>query len=257
MKLKWLAVLTIGLLALDGSAADKPVVKDEKEKISYHVGVEIAKNLKRQGIEVEMESVLRGLKDELSAQKSLANDEEHRAIISDFQVELRRKQALALKKASEENKKAGDAFLAENKAKKDVVTLPSGLQYKILKAGNGKIPTDTDAVKCHYRGTLVNGTEIDSSYKKGQPATHQMSRIIPGWKEALKLMPEGSKWQLVVPPQLAYGARGFANVGPNATLVFELELLSVEKPAPAPAAPKTAVVMPPGFSPVPGPKPGK
>jgi FKBP-type peptidyl-prolyl cis-trans isomerase FklB len=131
--------------------------------------------------------------------------------------------------AGEENKKAGEAFLAQNKGKQGVVTLPSGLQYKILKAGNGKKPTENDTVECNYRGTLINGTEFDSSYRRGQPATFGVGQVIPGWREALQLMPVGSKWELYVPPDLAYGERGAGrDIGPNSTLVFEVELLGIQ-----------------------------
>jgi FKBP-type peptidyl-prolyl cis-trans isomerase FklB len=132
-------------------------------------------------------------------------------------------------KAAEDNKKAGESFLAENKKKEGVVTLPSGLQYKVLKAGDGKKPTDTDTVECNYRGTHIDGTEFDSSYRTGQPATFKVAGVIPGWREALKLMPVGSKWQIFVPSQLAYGTRGKpGSVGPNAALIFEVELLAIK-----------------------------
>jgi FKBP-type peptidyl-prolyl cis-trans isomerase FklB len=130
--------------------------------------------------------------------------------------------------AAADNKKEGDAFLAENMKKEGVMALPSGLQYKILKAGSGKMPTDADTVECNYRGTFINGTEFDSSYRTGKPATLKVKGVIPGWQEALKLMPVGSKWQLFIPPQLAYGERGSGPIGPNATLIFDLELLAIK-----------------------------
>jgi len=147
-----------------------------------------------------------------------------------FQVDLRQKQAEATKLAAEKNKKEGEAFLVENKRKEGVVTLPSGLQYKILKAGTGKKPTEGDTVECIHRGTLIDGTEFDSSYRSKKPMTFKVSGgIIQGWSEALKLMPVGSKWQLFIPPQLAYGDRGAGDIiGPNATLIFEVELLAVK-----------------------------
>lgn len=145
------------------------------------------------------------------------------------QVELKEKQAEAARRAAEENQKAGAAFLEENKGRDGVVTLPSGLQYKILTAGSGRTPTDSDTVTCHYRGTLIDGTEFYNSYSRGRAATFTLRRgIIDGWREALKLMPEGSKWQLFVPPKLAYGVKGTGRyVGPNATLIYELELVSI------------------------------
>ena len=139
------------------------------------------------------------------------------------------KETQGTKMVSAENKKEGTAFLARNKTKQGVVTLPSGLQYKILKAGNGKKPVGADTVECHYRGTLINGTEFDSSYRRGQAASFPVSGVIPGWTEALKLMPVGSKWQLFIPPQLAYGAQGSGrDIGPDATLIFEVELLAIK-----------------------------
>jgi FKBP-type peptidyl-prolyl cis-trans isomerase len=156
-----------------------------------------------------------------------------RVTTSGFQARLRRKQAQA-RRTAEYNKKEGAAFLAENAGKEGVVTLRSGLQYKILKAGDGRKPTVDDTVVCHYRGLLVRGTEFDSSYKRNQPATFKVSWVSPGWREALRLMPVGSKWQLFVPPPLAYGERGAGrDIGPNATLIFELELISIPDSGPA------------------------
>ena len=146
-----------------------------------------------------------------------------------FQSEIRKKLSQTMATVKEENRKAGNLYMAENKTKEGVVTLPSGLQYKILKAGDGNVPTETSTVEVHYRGTLVNGTEFDSSARGGKPASFEVSKLIPGWKEALKLMPAGSKWQVVVPPHLAYGDRGMGrDIGPAATLLFEVELLSVK-----------------------------
>ena len=162
----------------------------------------------------------------------------------EVQNDLRKKQQEKMQVMGEANKKEGEAFLATNKAKQGVVTLPSGLQYKILKEGTGPKPTATDSVVCNYRGTLINGTEFDSSYKRGQPATFPVVGVIKGWTEALQLMPVGSKWQLVIPSSLAYGERGAGgDIGPNATLIFEVELMSIQEkpkaePAAAPATPK-------------------
>ena len=159
-------------------------------------------------------------------------DAEARAAVMELQAEMRQKMTEARRVVGEENKKAGDAFLAANKTKPGVVTLPSGLQYKVLKMGDGKKPTLNDTVVCNYRGTLINGTEFDSSYKRNQPATIPVNGVIKGWTEALQLMPTGSKWQLFIPSDLAYGAAGAGNlIGPNATLIFDVELLSIqEKP---------------------------
>jgi FKBP-type peptidyl-prolyl cis-trans isomerase FklB len=155
-------------------------------------------------------------------------EEEIRQTMMAFQKEMMAKQEEQMKKAGEKNKKEGEAFLAENKKKEGVITLPSGLQYKVIKAGQGKKPQASDKVTVHYRGTLINGTEFDSSIRRGQPATFPVSGIIPGWSEALQLMQEGAQWQLFIPPNLAYGERGAGNViGPNSTLIFEVELISV------------------------------
>ena len=182
------------------------------------------------GMEFDTDILMKGFKDEASKGKLLMTEEELRDTLSTHYSELSRKREQTMRLVAEENKKMGEAFLAENRTKEGVVTLPSGLQYKILRAGSGKKPTDADTVECHYRGTLVNGTEFDSSYRTGQPATFKVKGLIPGWTEALKLMPVGSKWQLFIPPDLAYGERGAASghVGPNTTLIFELELISIK-----------------------------
>ena len=179
-------------------------------------------------VEINVDLVIRGLKDGIAGGKLLITEPELRNDRR-TQTELRQKHAQALTVAGVANRRAGDQFLGENGKKKDVVTLPSGLQYKILKAGDGKKPTDADTVECHYKGTLLDGTEFDSSYRDGRPATLKVKGIIPGWTEALKLMPVGSKWQLFIPSHLAYGPRGAGRViGPNSTLIFEVELLAVK-----------------------------
>jgi FKBP-type peptidyl-prolyl cis-trans isomerase FklB len=219
----------VGLLATQVNAAQGLVLKTQKEKVSYGIGVSIAKSFKPQGVEVDVEALVKGIRDGLSGGKLLMTDNEIQTTMSAFQAELKQKQAQGKGAASMENKKEGAAFLAGNKTKQGVVTLPSGLQYKILKAGKGKKPVGTDTVECNYRGTLINGTEFDSSYRRGQSASFPVSGVIPGWTEALKLMPVGSKWQLFVPSQLAYGAQGAGrDIGPDATLIFEVELLSIK-----------------------------
>jgi len=177
----------------------------------------------------------------LAGGKTLLTQEEAQAALMEVQNELRKKQQEKMQVAGEANKKEGEAFLAANKAKEGIVTLPSGLEYKILKEGTGPKPTASDSVVCNYRGTLINGTEFDSSYKRGQPATFPVNGVIKGWTEALQLMPVGSKWQLFVPSSLAYAERGAGgDIGPNATLIFEVELLSIqEKPKTDQAKPAT------------------
>ena len=229
MRRKWMVLLGIALLTVPVFAQETPALKNEKEKLSYALGMDLGNQLRKLSVDVDPALFGKGLGDALSGSKTLLTEEEARAAVSALQAEMRQKQIEATRAASDNNKKAGDAFLAENKTKEGVVALPSGLQYKILKAGDGKTPTDADAVECHYRGTLIDGTEFDSSYTRGQPSTFKLSGVIPGWREALKLMPVGSKWQLFVPPQLAYGERGAGrDIGPNATLIFEVELLAIK-----------------------------
>ncbi len=204
-------------------------LKTQKDKFIYALGMKMGANLHKQSVPVDPNILARGLKDGLSGSKTLLTDEEAQAAIVAVQNDLRAKQQEQMKTAGDANKKEGETFLAANKAKEGVVTLPSGLQYKILTAGTGAKPTANDSVVCNYRGTLINGTEFDSSYKRGQPATFPVSGVIKGWTEALQLMPAGSKWQLFVPSDLAYGERGPSpDIGPNSTLIFEVELLSIE-----------------------------
>ena len=228
MTLKWMAFLVVVIPAAQVGGEETIALKTQKDKVSYGIGVSTARNFKHQGVEVDLDIAVRGLRDELSGKKLLMSEEELRTTLNEYQKELRQKYAMAMRKAADANKKEGEAFLAENKKKEGVVTLPSGLQYKILKEGNGKKPTEADTVECRYRGTFINGTEFDSTNRTGQPAIFKVTGIIPGWREALKIMPVGSKWQLFIPPQLAYGERGSGPIGPNATLIFDLELLAIK-----------------------------
>lgn len=228
MSLKWMAFLGVVLLAAHVGAEETIALKTQKDKVSYGVGVSVVRNFKHQGVEIDLDIAVRGMKDELSGKKLLMSEEELRTTLNEYQKELQQKYALAMKKVADANKQEGEAFLAENKKKEGVVTMPSGLQYKIIKEGNGKKPVEADTVECRYRGTFINGTEFDSTNRTGKPAIFKVTGIIPGWREALKLMPVGSKWRLFIPPQLAYGERGSGPIGPNATLIFELELLSIK-----------------------------
>ncbi len=208
-------------------------LKTRKEKFSYALGMDIGTqvggSLKKQSVEVDWNLTAEGLKDAMSGGKTRMTQEEAKAVLDEVQAEVRKEQQEKLQQAAATNKAEGEKFLAANKTKEGVVTLPSGLQYKILKAGDGPKPTASDQVVCNYRGTLINGTEFDSSYKRGQPATFGVGQVIKGWTEALQLMPVGSKWQLFIPSNLAYGERGEPRGGiePNATLIFEVELLSI------------------------------
>jgi FKBP-type peptidyl-prolyl cis-trans isomerase FklB len=210
----------------------------QKDKFSYALGMNLGTSLKKQSVAVDPNILARGLKDALAGGKTALTEDQARATLMEVQTEMRKKQQDEMQAAGEANKKEGAAFLAANKSKDGVVTLPSGLQYKILTQGTGPKPTASDSVVCNYRGTLLNGTEFDSSYKRGEPATFPVSGVIKGWTEALQLMPVGSKWQLFIPSDLAYGERSPApEIAPDSTLVFEVELLSIQN--------KTADQVPP------------
>ena len=220
--------------ASEQSTPSNSPFKTNKEKASYALGINVGSSLHRQSVDIDPDLFAQGLKDAMSGKKPLITEEEGHAALMELQNEVRAQQAQKMKEEGDTNKKNGEAYLAANKAKPGVVTLPSGLQYKILKEGTGPKPTATDTVECNYTGTLINGTEFDSSAKHGGPAKFPVNGVIKGWTEALQLMPAGSKWQLFIPSDLAYGERGTpdGSIGPNSTLVFEVELLSVEQPKP-------------------------
>jgi FKBP-type peptidyl-prolyl cis-trans isomerase len=204
-------------------------LKTPKDKQSYALGMNIGMGMHKQGLEVDPDIVMRGFKDAFAGGKMALTDDEARALLTELQNDMRKKLQEKAQQAGDANKKEGTTFLAGNKAKEGVVTLPSGLQYKILKEGTGPKPAASDSVVCNYKGTLINGKEFDSSYKRGEPATFPVSGVIKGWTEALQLMPVGSKWQLFIPADLAYGERGAgADIGPGATLIFEVELMSIQ-----------------------------
>jgi FKBP-type peptidyl-prolyl cis-trans isomerase FklB len=208
-----------------------PSLALQKDKFSYALGMNLGTNLKKQGMTVNVDLIARGIKDTTAGSKTLLTEDEARAVMMAVQAEFQQQQRERMKQLGEANKAEGATFLAANKAKDGVVTLPSGLQYKILTAGTGPKPAATDTVTVNYRGTLINGTEFDSSYKRGQPATFAVTGVIKGWTEALQLMPTGSKWQVFIPSDLAYGERGAgADITPNATLIFEVELISIKAP---------------------------
>lgn len=228
MRFWMVAVLCFVLLAGQVSAEDAGL-KDQKDKVSYSLGMSFGEYLKKQDIEINTDILVQGLKDTLSGKKTLLTEQEYHDTMLALQKEMRAKQTEKLKQLGEKNKKEGEDFLAENKKKEGVVTLPSGLQYKVIREGDGAIPKLADTVTANYRGTLLDGKEFDSSYRREQPATFPVKGLIPGWTEALQLMKVGSKWQLFVPSNLAYGERGPASIGPNATLIFEVELLSIKE----------------------------
>jgi FKBP-type peptidyl-prolyl cis-trans isomerase len=230
MKNLWyVSVLILTLLvALPtlGTAADKP--ESLEERVSYGIGMNIARDFEKQEIKVNPELLAQGIKDVQAGGATLMNDDEVKATIAELQEMLKAKQAAMMKDLGEANKKAGAEFLAANAKKEGVKTTASGLQYKVIEAGTGKTPAETDKVKVHYTGTLVDGKEFDSSVKRGQPATFPVNGVIKGWTEALQLMKEGAKYQLYIPAELAYGERGAGPViGPNSTLIFDVELIAV------------------------------
>ena len=218
------------MLSLGGGtilAETKAAPKTKKEKVGYSIGVNIGKDLKMKTQELDINNafLIQGIKDAINGSKTIMSEQDMEATMMSFQQEMAGK----MKNIAEKNKKEGEAFLEANKKKDGVITLPSGLQYKILKEGSGAKPTATQTVKCNYRGTLIDGKEFDSSYKRGEPTEFPVGQVIKGWTEALQLMPVGSKWQLFIPSNLAYGENGGGQIiGPNATLIFDIELISIK-----------------------------
>ncbi len=217
------------MLASSVGAGEPSAFKDQKEKVSYGIGVGVARDFNRRGVDLDVDSFLKGLRDELSGSKLLMTEKELDNTMDAYARELRLKKEEDDKVAAEQNRKAGVAFLAANAKKKGVVTLPSGLQYRILAAGSGDKPTVGDAVQVNYRGMLTDGTEIDSSYRRAEPAIIRVDSAVPGLREAFTLMSPGAKWEIVIPSELAYGDRQVYQIRPNSVLVFEVELVSVLK----------------------------
>lgn len=239
-----LGTVLLGAALTVSGADNKPAeLKDQKDKVSYSIGMDIGRNIKRQNLELNVEALASGIRDILAGGQTALTEEQSREVMNAYRTEMQAKQQSQAKEQGEKNKREGEAFLAENAKKEGVKThqvkLPSGtnavLQYKIMTAGTGAKPTTNDTVITNYRGTLIDGTEFDSSYKRGEPATFPVTGVIKGWTEALLMMPVGSKWQLFIPSELAYGERGAGrNIGPNATLIFDIELIGIQdktKPA--------------------------
>ena len=214
--------------ATAAKAAPAVTLKTLKEKESYAMGMSFGTGLHRQGIALDPALVARGMRDAMAGSKTLLTEDEARAALRQLQGDVSQRMDAKAKEEGAANRKEGEAFLAANKGKEGVTTLPDGLQYKILKAGSGAKPSPTDTVTCNYRGTLLNGKEFDSSYKRGQPASFPLNGVIKGWTEALQLMPVGSKWQLFIPADMAYGDHApSAEIAPGDTLIFEVELISI------------------------------
>jgi FKBP-type peptidyl-prolyl cis-trans isomerase FklB len=258
--MKSVILFIAGIILLAGQAlgADDSLLKTQKDKISYTIGVYSGNGLKQQSIDVDPDIMAKGIKDSLTEGKTLLTDLEMQDVMTNFQREMAIKEVDKRAALAEKNKKAGETFLAENKAKEGIKTLPSGLQYKVISEGTGKSPKATDEVVAHYRGTRIDGTEFDSSFKNNKPVTFNLDQVIKGWTEALMLMKEGAKWQLFIPANLAYGENGRQVVGenglqtviaPNAVLIFDVELISVNQ--------KKDESKPTAKSPAPASKPSK
>lgn len=224
-----IAIISVAFASCQ-SDKSKGDMKTQKDKVSYSIGMDIGKNLKQNNVEVDVQFLAQGIKDILEGRQVLLADSEVQTVMAKFQQEMMEKQMKVMQQQSETNKKEGQKFLEENKKVQGVVTLPSGLQYQVIKSGNGESPKVTDKVKCHYVGKLLNGTEFDNSYTRGEPAVFPLNGVIKGWTEALQLMKVGDKWKLFIPSELAYGDQGAGQaIPPGATLIFEVELLGIEK----------------------------
>jgi FKBP-type peptidyl-prolyl cis-trans isomerase FklB len=228
----FLLVLLVGCAAEEAKVAPEVKLDTPKNRISYTIGVNIGQDFKSQKMDVDTAILLMGLQDSLTGKELRLTDEEMVSEIQTFQQEMQAKMAAEMEEMATKGQAEGEAFLAENAKQEGVVVTESGLQYKILEPGEGSSPGADDVATVHYRGTLIDGTQFDSSYDRGQPATFPVGGVIAGWTEALQLMQPGAKWQLVIPAELAYGERGAGqDIGPGATLLFDVELISVEKGA--------------------------
>lgn len=231
MKMKLVTAAIMGLAMSTAMAAnDATSLPTDKDKLSYSIGVDLGKNFKKQSIDINPDALAKGMQDGIAGTQLVLTEQQMKDVLNKFQKDLMAKRTSEFNKKSDENKSKGDAFLAENKNKAGVVALPSGLQYKIVNTGTGAKPGKTDTVTVEYTGRLIDGTVFDSTEKTGKPATFQVSQVIPGWTEALQLMPAGSTWEIYVPANLAYGPRSVGGpIGPNETLIFNIHLISVKK----------------------------
>nr|CAD42890.1 macrophage infectivity potentiator [Legionella pneumophila serogroup 8] len=231
MKMKLVTAAVMGLAMSTAMAAtDATSLATDKDKLSYSIGADLGKNFKNQGIDVNPEAMAKGMQDAMSGAQLALTEQQMKDVLNKFQKDLMAKRTAEFNKKADENKVKGEAFLTENKNKPGVVVLPSGLQYKVINSGNGVKPGKSDTVTVEYTGRLIDGTVFDSTEKTGKPATFQVSQVIPGWTEALQLMPAGSTWEIYVPSGLAYGPRSVGGpIGPNETLIFKIHLISVKK----------------------------
>lgn len=247
MKLRIVSLLALGMVLAPGHAQNTNELSTLEDKVSYGIGMSIGNSFKRQAVspqDVKVDVIARGIRDALQGNPTLMSEEQMAEVLNEFQGQLRTRQAQQRDQSSEKNKQEGQAFLEQNKSRPGVKVLPSGIQYEVQVEGTGKSPDEDDTVTVHYRGTLIDGTEFDSSHKRGQPATFQLNRVIPGWTESLQHMKEGGKWKIFIPSDLAYGERGSGQIiGPNATLIFEVELISVQENTPKPSEPVTSDII--------------
>jgi FKBP-type peptidyl-prolyl cis-trans isomerase FklB len=228
LKKEW--ILLFGLVMASGQvlAADKTVLKTEKDKLSYSIGVSIGTNLRKESANIDMNLLIKGMKTSIAGEQGLMNEKEIRQVMNDYQMQMRQRAMVNRQQSLVENKKNGDAYLAEYKTQKGVLALPNGVLYKIIKEGDGRKPLESDMVEVSYRGTLISGKEFDAT-EPGHPANLKISSLIAGWKTALTMMPTGSKWHLVIPSELAYAERGVGvDIGPNEVLVFDVELVAIK-----------------------------
>ena len=228
---KWILGAAMALVATVAAVAQDtaPELKTDKDKFSYALGMNVGQTFRKQGLDLDPALFAKAFAQAFNTGQTAMSEEDMKTVLMAASQEIRKKQAAAQAEKAQQAQKAGEDFLAANKTKEGVVALPSGLQYKILKQGTGEKPTLQDTVVCNYRGTLIDGTEFDASEKHGGPASFPVKGVIAGWTEALQLMPVGSKWQLFVPASLAYGEQGPPGIGPNAALIFEVELVSIQK----------------------------
>ena len=227
MKHTIIAVICLTMTSFVVQAGDKSELKDENELINYSLGYQIGGDLKRQQVEVDRETLLRGIEDAVSGTEPVMSQDEMHAILIELKRKVVTQQREEQAAAARKDLDAGRAFLAVNAKKDGVVSLSSGLQYRVTEKGTGKQPKPEDTVTVHYRGTLIDGTEFDSSYSRNKPATFHADRVVAGWREALLMMKEGAKWELFLPADLAYGPRGAGKIPPNSALIFEVELISI------------------------------
>lgn len=232
MKMKLVTAAVLGLAMSSAMAADATQLTTDKDKLSYSIGADLGKNFKNQGIDVNTDALAKGMQDGMTGAQLILTEQQMKDVLTKFQKDLMAKRTADFNKKADENKAKGEQFLSTNKGKEGVVVLPSGLQYKVIEAGNGAKPSKSDTVTVEYTGTLIDGTVFDGTDKTGKPATFQVSQVIPGWTEALQLMPAGSTWEVYVPASLAYGPRSVGGpIGPNETLIFKIHLISVKKSA--------------------------